>query len=257
MAFFLKGQTRVIGALVLRETRATFGTSQLGYLWAIVTPAAGVSLLVAIFASIGRQPPFGSSLALFFATGYLTLEFYRKLSSSLMTTFDANKALLTYPVIKETDTLFARFLLISATYLVIMALFYSVLIACGLADLPRHPDQLLYAFGAIALLGGGMGTFNAVILSQCSSWQYVEQILNRPLFIISGVFYIPSRLPPEALNILKWNPVLHLIEWVRMGYYPNYNSMVLSRTYVIGCSLVFLLLGLAGERLYRKKRVAV
>ena len=186
---------------------------------------------------------------------YLTLEFYRKLSSSLMTTFNANKALLTYPVIKETDTLFARFVLISATYLVIMLLFYSVLVLCGLADLPRHPDQLLYAFGGIALLGFGLGTFNAVVMSRWESWQFVEQILNRPLFIISGVFYVPSHLPPKALAVLEWNPVLHLIEWVRTGYYPNYDSMVLSRPYVLGCALTLLLLGLAGERLYRKKRV--
>ncbi|MEI6890635.1 MAG: ABC transporter permease [Pontiella sp.] len=256
MMKLLSLQARVIGALVLRETRATFGTSQLGYLWAIATPAIGVAILVTIFAFIGRLPPFGSSLTLFFATGYLTLEFYRKLSSSLMTTFSANKALLTYPVIKETDTLFARFLLITATYLLIMLLFYSVLILCGLADVPRHPDQLLYAFGGIALLGFGFGIFNAVLLSRWESWQFVEQILNRPLFIISGIFYIPSRRPPEALAILKWNPVLHLIEWVRTGYYPNYDSMVLSRTYVLGWALVLILLGLAGERLYRKKRVS-
>jgi capsular polysaccharide transport system permease protein len=257
MGKLLAVQARVIGALVLRETRATFGTSQLGYLWAIVTPAAGVTILVVVFAAIGRRPPFGSSLALFFATGLLTLEFYRKLSSSLMNTFVANKALLTYPVIKETDTLFARFLLITATYLVIMLLFYSVLIVFGMADFPRHPDQLLYAFAAIALLGAGLGIFNAVLLSQWESWQYVEQVLNRPLFIISGVFFIPSRLPPEAISILKWNPVLHLIEWVRTGYYPNYNSVILSRPYVLGCALLLIVLGLAGERLYRKKRVSV
>lgn len=255
MTKLLALQARVIGALVLRETRATFGTSQLGYLWAIVTPVVGVAVLVGVFASFGRQPPLGSSLALFFATGFLSLEFYRKLSSSLMTTFNANKALLTYPVIKETDTLFARFLLITATYLVIMLVFYSVMIVFGLAELPRHPDQLLYAFVAIALLGFGAGIVNAVLLSRWESWQFVEQILNRPLFIISGVFYIPSRLPSKALAVLEWNPVLHLIEWVRAGYYPNYDSMVLSRTYVLGWALVLILLGLAGERLYRKKRV--
>ncbi len=249
-------QMRVLGALILRETRTTFGTSHLGYLWAIVTPAAGVAILVTVFAAIGRQSPFGSNLALFFATGYLTLEFYRKLTSSLMTTFSANKALLTYPVIKETDTLFARALLITATYLLIMFLFYSVLILCERANVPRHPDQLLYAFGGIALLGFGLGTVNAVLLSRWESWRFVEKILNRPLFIISGVFYIPSRLPPEALVILKWNPVLHLIEWVRTGYYPNYDSMVLSRTYVLGWALMLIFLGLAGERLYRKKRVS-
>lgn len=255
MAELLKLQARVLGALVLRETRATFGTSQLGYLWAIATPTVGISVLVLVFTSAGRHPPFGSSLALFFATGLLTLEFFRKLSTALMTTFNANKALLTYPVIKEIDTLFARFLLISATYLVIMLVFYSGLIICGLADFPRYPDQLLYAFISTALLGFGFGSLNAVILSRWESWTFIEQILTRPLFIISGVFFIPSRLPSGALNILKWNPALHLIEWFREGYYPNYSSTVLSRSYLLLFACLLILLGLAGERLYRKKRV--
>lgn len=255
MRELLRLQARVLGALVLRETRATFGTSQLGYFWAIATPAAGVAVLVFVFASLGRQPPFGSSLALFFATGLLTLEFFRKLSTSLMTTFNANKALLTYPVIKETDTLAARFILISSTFLIIMLVFYCVLIGVGLAGLPRHPDQLLFAFATTGLLGLGFGMANAVILSNWESWTFIEQILMRPLFIISGVFYVPSRLPPEAIAFLKWNPVLHLIEWFRAGYYPNYNSTVLSRSFVLSVACTLILLGLAGERLYRKKRV--
>ena len=58
-------QARVIMSLVLRETRATFGTSMFGYLWAIITPTVSVGILAFIFQKIGRQPPFGSSLALF------------------------------------------------------------------------------------------------------------------------------------------------------------------------------------------------
>ena len=92
-------QMRVIVALLLRETRTTFGNSSLGYLWAILTPALGIVLLVLIFSFASRQPPFGQSLALFFATGFLTFEFYKKLSDSLMSVIDANKALLLYPVV--------------------------------------------------------------------------------------------------------------------------------------------------------------
>jgi capsular polysaccharide transport system permease protein len=35
-------QLRVIASLVLRETRATFGTSPFGYVWAIITPTVGM-----------------------------------------------------------------------------------------------------------------------------------------------------------------------------------------------------------------------
>lgn len=248
-------QARVIAALVLRETRAAFGTSQFGYFWAIITPAASVGLLVFIFSLIDRQPPFGASLALFFATGILTLEFFNKLSNALMTSFDANKALLTYPLIKETDALFARLILISATYALIMLLFYSALCILGLADPPAYPARLLQAFGVAAFLGFGFGTLNAVIISLFASWIHIEKVLTRPLFFLSGIFYIPSLLPPEAIDILKWNPILHLVEWVRSGYYPNYQSSVIQPAYPIALAVLLTLLGLAGERLFRKKRV--
>ncbi len=248
-------QARVIGALVLRETRATFGTTQFGYLWAIITPSASVAVLVAVFSVIGRQSPFGSSLALFFATGLLTLEFFNKLSNTLMMTFDANKALLTYPLIKETDALFARLILISATYLVIMLIFYTGLMLFDLAEWPTYPEVLVQAFAATALLGFGFGTLNAVLVSLWDSWRHVEKILTRPLFFISGIFYIPSNLPREAISILEWNPVLHLVEWMRMGFYPNYDSIILDKTYPLGIAMILILFGLAGERIYRKNRV--
>ena len=247
-------QARVICALVLRETRATFGTSQIGYLWAIITPAASVGLLVFIFSLIDRQPPFGASLALFFATGILTLEFFNKLSNTLMSSFDANRALLTYPLIKEADALFARLILISATYALIMVLFFSALVFLDLAALPAYPERILQAFAITACLGFGFGTLNAVIVSQFASWVHLEKVLTRPLFFLSGIFYIPSLLPPEAIEILQWNPVLHLVEWVRSGYYLNYESTVLDRSYPSGIATLLVLVGLTGERVFRKKR---
>ena len=254
MSGILSLQVRVLGALVLREVRATFGTSQIGYLWAIITPAASTAILVAVFSAIGRQPPFGLSLALFFATGVLTLELFTKLGNSLMTVFEANKALLTYPPIKETDVLFARAILIGATYVLIMLIFYSGLTAFGLADAPAHPEHILLAFAVTFLLGFGFGTANAFILSVWESWRYVEKILTRPLFFLSGIFYVPSYLPPQAIAWLEWNPVLHCVEWMRNGYYLNYDSVVLDQGYVIACALVLILVGLFGERLTRFRR---
>lgn len=248
-------QVRVIGALVLRETRATFGTSQFGYLWAVIMPAAGILVLVIVFSFAGRQAPFGSSFALFFATGVLTLEFFNKLSGTLMNTFDANKALLTYPPIKEMDALFARLILISATYMVIMLLFFGGLILAGQAAFPADTGKLMEAFAATALLGFGFGVLNAVLKSLWESWNYVESILTRPLFFISAVFYIPSHMPPAAVAILKWNPVLHLVEWMRVGYYPNYDSTVFAPVYPLGVGLLLTFIGLGGERLFRRLRV--
>ena len=247
-------QARVLVSLALRETRATFGTSVFGYLWAIITPTISVGILVFIFSLIGRQPPFGSSLALFFASGILTLQFFNELSGKLMTVFDANRALLTYPIIKDVDTLLARALLVAATYTLIMAIFYTALVALGLASPPARPEHVILAFLATWFLGLGFGTLSAVVASLWDTWTQIEKILTRPLFFVSGIFYVPSQLPPQAREILQWSPVLHLVEWFRHGVYPNYNSMIFDMWYPIGVGAAMLLVGLAGERLFRRER---
>ena len=246
-------QFRVIIALFLRETRTTFGNSALGYLWAILTPGLGVALLVVLFTLASRQPPFGQSLALFFATGFLTYDFYNKLANSLMTVIDANKALLLYPIVMPTSTIAARFLLVTVTYFIIMCVFYGVLILTGLADFPAKTLQLIMAFINISLLGLGIGIVNLIILSLWDSWRFVWKIINRPFFFISGIFFIPSLLPDYVLSYLKWNPVLHLIEWVRAAYYLNYDSRVLDKEFVVCLSFLLIFLGLIGERFLRRQ----
>ncbi|WP_305989275.1 ABC transporter permease [Roseibium sp. MMSF_3544] len=247
-------QGRVIGALVLRETRTTFGASQLGYLWAILNPAVGVALLTAIFTAVGRVAPFGTSLALFFATGLLTFELYKKLSTSLMVAFEANQALMTYPLVQALDVIIARAILILATYILVMFLFFGGLIALQLAHLPANFEEVAAAIFVTSLLGTGVGTTYAVICSVFGTWKQIEGILSRPLFFMSGIFYVPHKFPPEIVNVLSWNPVLHLVEWMREGYYPNYNSVVLDKPYVLAFTLISLLVGFGSERLYRKSR---
>ena len=248
-------QTRVIAALTLRETRMTFGTSHAGYLWAIVQPLVSISFLVFLFYLIGRQSPYGNSLALFFATAVLTLELYNKLSVSLMRAFTSNKSLLTYPLIRETDTLFARFALVLCTSLVINTVFYSGLILLGLAELPAYPDRIVLAFLSTGFLGFGIGTINAILYQRNQAWQHFEKILARPLFFLSGVFYIPSSLPPEAIAVLRWNPIIHLVEWTREGYYPNYQSDILNIAYPLSLAAILVAVGLFWERISRKQRV--
>jgi capsular polysaccharide transport system permease protein len=254
MSSLLLQQFRVIIALLLRETRATFGTSQIGYAWAILTPAIGISLLVFIFSHVGRTAPFGNSLALFFATGFLTVEFFNRLSTTLMTGIEANKSLLTYPLVGEIDVLIARSLLISMTYTLIMTLFFGGLWALDLAQAPRNPERFVQAFLATAYLGTSFGIFNAAVIGIWDSWRHIEKILTRPLIFISGVFYVPALLPFEAMDILWWNPVIHLVEWFRTAFYPTYPTTLLTPWWPLTVATTLLLAGLIIERTTRDKR---
>ncbi|WNZ53945.1 ABC transporter permease (plasmid) [Microbulbifer sp. MKSA007] len=181
-------QARVLGALVLRETRTAFGDTQLGYFWAVVTPTLSTLVLVLIFSTVGRAPAFGTSFALFFATGVFPFQTYSKLSNSLMTAINSSRGLLSYPLVKETDILLSKYILISLTYFMIIVVFFSVLIWLDEATFPIHIEKCATAFFMLTLLGLGAGVTNAVIFRLWPTWKQLEAIISRPLFFYPEYF---------------------------------------------------------------------
>src|SRR5438105_6221384 len=66
----LRSQRRVIGALIIRETRTRFGDAKLGYGWAITEPVLHITLLSVTFAVLMHgQPPIGTQFFIFYYTG--------------------------------------------------------------------------------------------------------------------------------------------------------------------------------------------
>ncbi|MFG6080415.1 ABC transporter permease [Paracoccus litorisediminis] len=250
----IRTNLQVLGALMLRESRMAFGTSHWGYLWAILQPGVTLCFLIFIFLLIGRHAPFGESLALFFATSVLCLEYFGKLSSSLMRSFSSNHSLFAYPPVKRIDTIVARFLLVSSVYVLVWGLFHGGLVLWEGSHPPYRPELVLVSFAAIGLLGLALGLVNAVIFSRLSSWQHFEKALHRPLFFLSGAFYMPSLLPPEATAVLQWNPVLQAIELGRMGFYPDYHSEILAPGYLALFIGIFLTVGFCAEWATRSGR---
>jgi len=247
-------QTRVIGALILREMRTRYGQSHLGYIWALAEPIAFVAVLAGIFISIGRTPPFGNSIVLFFTTGILPFLLYRNLANSVGSAIESNKALLTYPIVKEIDTLAARAVLEVATLLLVMIIIFYALFLVGIARPPARPYAIIGALTGLGLLGFGMGIINAVIMEHFSSWKNIHALLSRPLFFISGIFFTIDSLPEKVKTIVIWNPILHGVEWMRYGYYMNYRGNSFDPNYLLLWGLGVTLIGLAGERVHRQLR---
>lgn len=244
----------VLWALMLRESRMAFGTSHWGYLWAILQPSVTLVFLIVLFVLIGRGAPFGESLPLFFTTAILCLEYFGKTSASLMRAFSSNASLFAYPPVSRLDTVVARFLLVSSIHLLIWLVFHSALIATGFGLVPWRSELVIASFLCTGLIGLSVGMLNAVIFSFFSSWQHFERLYSRPLLFLSGTFYVPSMLPPEAVAVIRWNPILHAVELGRMGFYPDYHSELFSAPYLAAVILGLLASALFVERFTRKLR---
>lgn len=235
---------RAISALVLREMSTTYGRSAGGYIWAILEPVGGVALLSIIFTYITHKPSLGTNFPYFFAGGLLAFMLYTGVSTATAAAIRFSRALLEYPAVSFIDALLARFLLNALTQILVMFIVLSgIILIFDLAPILRWPSIFLAIAMALAL-AAGIGMINCYLITSHPLWERAWAVLNRPLFILSGVMFIPEQLPWPARDILLINPLLHITSEMRKGLYGTYEAVHVSPLYVFGLSLVLTVFGL-------------
>ncbi len=235
---------RVIVALMMREMSTRYGKSAGGYVWAILEPLCAIALLSVVFSFAVRTPSIGDSFALFFATGFIIFHFFMELSQFASGAVLMNRPLLTYPRVTPIDTILARALLQFFTLSVASALIFTGIV--------QFDDiRTSYDFGAIvkavayaSVLGVGIGATNAVIFAYVPTYQNVYRILTRPLFLVSGIFFMYDEMPPLVQDVLWWNPLIHAVGLMRQGFYPIYDGAYISELYLGGVGTLFLTAGI-------------
>merc|ERR1711916_318716 len=101
------------------------------------------------------------------------------------------------------------------------------------------------------LLGSGMGLTVGCIAQYNSSVARFVPALFRPMLWISGVFFTAHSLPSQIRSLMLWNPVLHILEFTRAGYFTSYEATHASASYVGIWVLATLATGLFMERTIR------
>ena len=250
----LRRQARVIHALIIRETRTRFGDSRLGYGWALIEPILHITLLWVMFSLLMRgTPPIGTHFFLFYFTGLLPFHVFVHASTSMMHGVTGNGSLLQLPPVKPFDVILARGLLEFATDLVVAAILLAGFAAAGLPALPDDIWGAATALVVTAFLGGGVGYVNAVLQTLFRSWDKLWNNATRLLYFFSGIFYVPGMMPDWARDILAWNPLLHAIDWYRVGFFAGYQPHWLDRRYLVMAALLAVVAGLGLERAARRR----
>jgi capsular polysaccharide transport system permease protein len=236
---------RTIFALIIREMATRFGSKPGGYLWAFLDPAAHILLMTAIFSAIARIPPIGSEFLIFFASGFLALQFYTTIASQVAGAIKANKTLLTYPKVIPLDLVIARVVLQFSTVVIlsIVILWCAFLYTGEKGRIELLP--LLESASVATAIGTGIGMFNVVAFAKAPLYEKAFQIVTRPLFLISGVLILIEDVPSPYREWLLWNPIAHIVMWFRTGIYPYYRTDVLDKDYAVVFAMGALLIGMA------------
>ncbi|APZ55171.1 ABC transporter permease [Salipiger abyssi] len=244
---------RSVMALMLREMSTSYGRSPGGYIWAFAEPVGGILVLTLVFGMIARSPALGSNFPLFFASGMVPFLLYQSTTANVGGAIRYSRPLLAYPGVTFVDAILARLILNGLTQILVGIILFGMIILLYGLKLEIHFLDCVRAVGMLLALGLGVGLVNCYLMSMFPIWQFIWSVLNRPLFIISGVFFLIDRLPETIRSGLLWNPMAHPIMMLRRGIYDTYDAVYVSELYVY---TVALLLGALGMLLlYRFHRV--
>lgn len=235
---------RSVTALVLREMSTTYGRSPGGYLWMILEPVAGILLLSYVFSLLTRSPSIGQNFPLFFATGILVFQLYVTISTMTANALKYSKAFLAYPAVTFLDALMARILLNTLTQILAGALILTGIVTIyDLRPILNWP-AIFNALAMTLCFAIAVGVLNCYLFTLLPLWERLWAVLNRPLFVLSGILFIPENVPARLRDTYMLLPLPHMTSEMRRGFYATYDAVHVQPIYVYLLSMVLLVIGM-------------
>lgn len=243
---------RVMFAIMIRESRTRYGSSNIGYTWALIDPLIELAVLLAAFTALGRTSPIPVPLSVFLMLGIVPFYLFRTCIGRGASAVSANLGLISYPQVMPADVVLARVLLEIATTLVVFVLFVFglyMLIGISPAMFVGDPTGLLMALLSLIYFAVGAAFFSSSLSRVLPVWQNIWGYLSRPIWFLSGVFFTLQELPQGARQYMIYNPIAQQLEWIRSAAIPTWESNAYSPFYIVATSTILLVIGLAIDRI--------
>ncbi|UYV37208.1 ABC transporter permease [Rhodobacteraceae bacterium D3-12] len=235
---------RSVTALILREMSTTYGRSPGGYLWMILEPVAGIALLSYVFALVARTPPLGQNFALFFASGVLTFQLYSSVSGLTAQSLKYSKPFLAYPAVTYLDALLARILLTALTQLLVgVTIISGIILIYDLKPILNWP-AIANAICMTLVFAIAVGVLNCYLFTILPLWERFWVVLNRPMFILSGILFIPENVPARLRDYFMMIPLPHMTSEMRNGFYSTYDAVHVNPLYIYLTAVIVMALGM-------------
>ena len=150
-------QGRVIYALMMREVHTIYGTSRLGYLWALFDTMMGIIIFWALRTAMGFHPPHGMPILFFLLAGFSIFSIFRGTVNKCMSAVAGNKALLTFPQVTPLDLMLGRMVVLWGKEMVSALILIAIAVGFGVYIYFNNFAVLLFVLIITPLLGLGIG----------------------------------------------------------------------------------------------------
>lgn len=239
---------RVVRAIMHRELKTRYTGDAVGYAWSLVLPLTWIVMIWLLFAVLGRPIPIDTDPGTFIFTGVVPYASFRYTLTAVM------RAKLTYEKLFVIPRISPEIVCFSVALLELVnafALYGFVMIGNWMlfGHLEMN-DPMMVACGLIlaSLLGSCFAYFVVGIIANVRFATRAMQVVVRPIFYLSGVFFIAAELPSALQRWVWYNPVLHTVEIVRTGAVGDYGSQHNLAWLPLTFCIVFLIAGNLASR---------
>lgn len=248
-------QTRVIGALMIRELTTRFGRENIGFLWMMVEPVLFAVLVGMVWHFMKGPTEHGIGVVAFVVSGYIPLVLFRSGVTRAVGLFTANSSLMYHRQIKIMDFVLVRFLVEFLGHMMAYFFIALVLIAIGLFPVPRSMGFLILGWMYYSLFTLSL----CFILAPASEMSEVlEKFMPVTTYVMipfSGTFNMASWLTPEARDFVLYSPPAHAMEMMRYGVFGYHVRPYFDYFYPVAVSAVLMAFGLLLCRKVRRTLV--
>lgn len=241
-------------ALFLREALSRLFASRTSMIWLFFEPIFHMSYMMFLYATVRMRVIGGLDTMVWLLAGMLPFILFRRTASQTSIAVDANQSLFTYRQVKPVDTIFVRAGLEFFILTIVAAILFFSVFMTGRDASPSDPLSAILAILGIWLFGLGWGLVASVGQSLIPELENVNTMLMMPLYFISGTIIPLTQIPPQYMEWLLLNPLVHGLEISRHAFSAYYYAIPgVSLAYLYACALTLLFLGLALHRRFALK----
>ena len=238
-------QCSTIQALMIQSIVQHQRKSKLGYLWEIFDPMMQIGVWFALFTVVFHRDRhiYDMNVFLFLSTGIISVFFFQKVAGETQRARKSRLKYLNIPRVSVFDFIAASALLEVVLMILVAIILWGIIVYGGFGFAPADPLGVIGGVGCLAFLGCGFGVYNAGVISWLPVHQKFCPVYQRILFLTSGAIFPVDRMPPDILNILKWNPVYQGVDLVRSAWSYTHEPEYSSNSYVLLWGAFLLLIG--------------
>jgi capsular polysaccharide transport system permease protein len=249
----MKVQSRVVGAMVMRELQTRYGRNNVGYLWMIGEPLMLASVISTLHYVGKLSHQAGMGPYPFSVIGYCLFMIFRNLFNRGEGMIQSAVSMMYHKMITPLDVVLAKAIVELGGCLSSLAILMIAGIMLGIAELPVRPLYLFFAIFQIIWWAFGLSLIIA-------SYTYDSHVLGRfvhPvsyfMMPLSGAFFTMSFLPPWARPLMEWNPMMSIFETARYGWFQAASDRYMFTGYTVAVSAGLTYWGLLAIRRVRAK----